>query len=75
MTEHHQDVARFPEGGQPIVYIRVADPSELPPDVKAGGSPIYALHDAAGNRLALAADRNLAFALARKNDLTPMSVH
>lgn len=65
----------FPEQGQPIVYIRVAEREELPPELQAGASTVYSVHDAAGNRLALAADRNLAFALAVRNDFVPMSVH
>lgn len=65
----------FPDEGQPIVYIRVAAPEELPPDLQAGTDTVYAVHDAAGNRLALAADRKLAFALAVRNDFVPMSVH
>lgn len=75
MTETEVQALRFPDDGQPIVYIRVANPDELPSNLRLNESPIYALHDASGNRLALAADRKLAFALARKNDLTPMSVH
>ena len=64
----------FPDEGQPIVYIRVATPEELPPDLQSD-HPIYSVHDAEGNRLALAADRRVAFALAVKNDFVPMSVH
>lgn len=75
MADSPYEAMSFPDDGQPIVYIRVASPDELPPGLQTGESPVYALHDAAGNRLALAADRKLAFALARKNDLTPMSVH
>jgi len=33
------------------------------------------VHDAAGERLALVADRKLAFLLARQNDLAPVTVH
>lgn len=65
----------FPDDGQPIVYIRVAAPDEIPADFQGGSDPIYAVHDAAGNRLALAADRRIAFALAVRNDFVPMSVH
>lgn len=65
----------FEAGGPPIVYIRIATPNELPPDLQSATAPIYSVHDAAGNRLALAADRKIAFALALKNDMVPMSVH
>lgn len=36
---------------------------------------LYALHAADGVRLALAGDRDLAFAAARQNEMTPVSVH
>ena len=74
MVDSPQNAMPFPDDGQSIVYIRVATPEELPSDVEVDG-PVYSVHDSSGNRLALAADRSLAFALARQNDLTPMSVH
>ena len=64
----------FNDEGRSIVYIRVANPDEIPADAQVEG-PVYSVHDSSGRRLALAADRKLAFALARQNDLTPMSVH
>ena len=74
MADSPYEAVPFADDGRSIVYIRVANPDELPPDAQVDG-PVYSVHDAAGNRLALAADRGLAFALARRNDLTPMSVH
>ena len=45
-------------------------------EIEAQGlEQLYALHDAAGERLALVRDRSLAFMLARQNDLAPVSVH
>lgn len=61
--------------GQPIVYVREIQPDELPPEMKGVPSPLYAVHDAEGNRLAIAADRKVAFALALKHDMVPVSVH
>ncbi|HUF86360.1 MAG TPA: DUF1150 family protein [Thermohalobaculum sp.] len=61
--------------GQPIVYVREIAADELPDDLRGGHARLYALHDAEGNRLAVAPDRRLAFALARRNDLSPVSVH
>ncbi|MBY8976967.1 DUF1150 family protein [Rhodobacteraceae bacterium NNCM2] len=63
-----------------IVYIRQADESQLPDQVRnqirGTKQKMFALHDAeSGQQLALTADRKLAFALAVKNDLTPISVH
>ena len=62
-------------GDQPIVYVREATRDTLPDDLRELPGPIYAVHDEDGNRLALAPDRRIAFALARRNDLMPMSVH
>jgi len=63
------------QAGQPIVYVRAVANDELPDELKGAPGTVYALHDAAGNRIALAPDRRLAFALAKRNDLTPLSVH
>lgn len=60
---------------RPIVYIREADRESLPENLRQVAGKIYALHDPAGNQIALAPDRQHAFAMARRNDLTPMSVH
>jgi hypothetical protein len=52
--------------------------AELPAEVREqamGMHEIYAVHDADGQRLALVKDRELAFVLARQNDLAPVSVH
>ena len=65
-------------GDEQIVYVRPVLVSELPAEVRdaAGGADeIYAVHNAEGERLALVKDRTLAFALARQNDLTPVTVH
>ena len=62
-------------GGQPIVYVREVAPDDLPDELKGTDARLYALHDADGNRLALTPDRRQAFALAKRNDLTPLSVH
>jgi hypothetical protein len=61
--------------GKPIVYVREVAPEELPDELRVAQAKLFALHDAEGNRLAIAPDRRLAFALARKNDLKPLSVH
>ena len=70
----------FPEGrGERIVYVRAVAVADLPEDVRTQGQgreTIYALHDAAdGERLALVADRRMAFFLARQNDMAPVNVH
>ncbi len=61
--------------GTQIVYVREVAPGELPDELRRVPAKLFALHDAEGNRLAIAPDRSQAFALARKNDLKPLSVH
>ena len=61
--------------GQPIVYVREVTPEELPDALRGATERLYGVHDAEGNRLALAPDRRVAFALARQNDMIPLSVH
>ena len=61
-----------------IVYIREVAVRDLPEDVQAqmeGTDKVYAVHNSDGERLALVADRQLAFVLARQNDLAPVTVH
>ncbi len=68
----------FPEQAANIVYVRPVAVSELPEEVQeqAGDADtLYAVHNAEGERLALVKDRNLAFVLARQNDLAPVTVH
>ena len=64
--------------GQRIVYVRPVAVADLPEPIRreAGGiETLYAVHDADGERLALVRDRDLAFVLARQNDLAPVHVH
>ena len=58
-----------------IVYIREADPESLPEHLRAAPGKIFSVHGEDGVRLALTQDRNVAFALARRNDMVPVSVH
>ncbi len=70
------DLQQF--GDEQIVYVRPVLVSELPEEVRHaadGAEEIYAVHNADGERLALVKNRTLAFALARQNDLTPVTVH
>ena len=65
-------------GDERIVYVRSVKAEDLPEDVRAqmgGLEEVYAVHDSDGERLALVKDRNLAFVLARQNDLAPVAVH
>lgn len=61
-----------------IVYVRPVAVADLPEDLRAqtdGMTTVYALHDTSGERLALVRDRQLAFLVARQNDMAPVSVH
>ncbi len=61
-----------------IVYVREVNIEELPLQVqnKVGDcNVLYSVNDEEGQRIALVADRKLAFTLARQNDLAPVSVH
>lgn len=68
----------LPEAARSIVYVRPIAVADLPDDVRAqigGLATVYSVNRPDGERLALVADRNLAFALARQHDLSPVSVH
>lgn len=70
------DLPKFEKGlGQAIVYVREADREDLPDHLKSAPGKLFAVHDDDGNCLAVTADRQLAFALAKRNDLVPVSVH
>ncbi len=61
-----------------IVYVKTVDVSDLPSEVQGqieGLDHLYAVHDSDGQQLALVADRQLAFRLARQNDYAPVAVH
>lgn len=60
------------------VYVRSVLTKDLPDDVQSqvgDAKVLYAVHTAAGERLALVKERGLAFILARQNDLSPVTVH
>ena len=61
-----------------IVYVRAVNVDELPREVQEqamGHKTLYAVHAEDGERLALVRDRSMAFALARQNDMDPVTVH
>ncbi len=63
---------------RPIVYVRPVAVADLPAALQAqtgGLEQLYAVHSADGQRLALVADRKLAFVLARQNDFQPVNAH
>ena len=61
-----------------LVYIRTVRVADLPDEVRSqieGVEVLFSVHRPNGERLALVADRGLAFELARQNDFAPVSVH
>lgn len=67
-----------PEALGNIVYVRPVAVASLPQELREqapGIDTIYAVHGPDGERLALVRDRNMAFFLARQNELSPVSVH
>ncbi|MEX3014413.1 DUF1150 family protein [Gymnodinialimonas hymeniacidonis] len=65
-------------GERPIVYIREVSVSDLPDEVQEraqGLDTLYAIGGENGEQIALVKDRDLAFIVARQNDMSPVSVH
>jgi hypothetical protein len=58
-----------------IVYVRELAADEMPDALRGTTARFFAVHDADGNRLAVTPDRRIAFALAKQNDMRPLSVH
>ena len=61
-----------------IVYVRPVMAEDLPGELRdqiEEGEILYAVHKSDGERLALVKDRQMAFMLARQNDLSPVAVH
>ncbi|OIQ32252.1 DUF1150 family protein [Phaeobacter sp. B1627] len=68
----------FAETGGRTVYVKTVEVADLPETVQAtvpGRKQLYAVHDEAGEQLALVADRHMAFVLARQHDYAPVPVH
>jgi len=68
----------FAKCDQKIVYIKEIALSDLPDDLDIDDlaeGPVFALHDADGAQLALAANRQVAVHLAHANDLVPVNIH
>jgi hypothetical protein len=67
-----------PNSSNKIVYIREVAAKDLPKDVQSQIGKLkklYAVHSDQGERLAFVKERNLAFVLARQNDLSPVTAH
>ncbi|SLN50394.1 DUF1150 family protein [Pseudooctadecabacter jejudonensis] len=68
----------FSEMGDRVVYVKSVAVADLPSDVQEAAGDreeLFAVHDSAGQQLALVAEREMAFVLARQNDMMPVTVH
>ena len=68
----------FADLGDRVVYVKSVDVAGLPDDVREAAGDreqLFAVHDSDGQQLALVADRQMAFVLARQNDMRPVTVH
>jgi hypothetical protein len=77
-TEMNTRYNALPESPNRTVYIRAVQVADLPDDLREqaeGIETLYAVHRPNGERLALVANRGMAFALAREHDLAPVNVH
>ncbi len=67
----------FEKIGQDIVYVKPILAADLPAGLReqvGDLEEVFAVHNAAGEQLALVANRKLAFHLARENDMRPVTV-
>ncbi|RXV64038.1 DUF1150 domain-containing protein [Roseovarius sp. A46] len=77
-TKYDFDTDFDTSAGRPIVYVRTVKADDLPEEMRAqvgNHKTLYAVHSTEGERLALVADRKLAYFLARQNDMEPVAVH
>ncbi|SDF10098.1 DUF1150 family protein [Limimaricola pyoseonensis] len=61
-----------------LVYVKPVAVADLPDEVQEqaeGLDVLFAVHDSEGQQLALVADRDLAFTLARQHDMQPLTLH
>lgn len=68
----------FSKTGDDLVYIRAVQAEDLPAEIRDHAEitgEVYAIHGSNGACLGLAPNRQMAFHLARSNDLAPVSVH
>ena len=75
MHEPHDMIA---QSDSKIVYIREVALSDLPDEVREQAGDVdslYAIGNEKGEQLALVVNRDLAFDVARQNNMDPVSVH
>jgi hypothetical protein len=72
------EVTLFPDSAKRIVYVRPIAVADLPDELRhqvEDRKTIYAVHAENGARIALVADRELAFVLARQHNSIPVNAH
>ncbi|HEU0221970.1 MAG TPA: DUF1150 family protein [Paracoccaceae bacterium] len=74
--ENHPNLTNR-HGRAAVVYVKGVRAEDLPPQVQVpkGVKILYAIHGENGEPMALVGDRRTAFAVARQNNLVPVSVH
>lgn len=68
----------LPPAERAIVYVRPVSVADLPVEVQeqiGDLTTVYSVNRPDGERVALVADRKLAFYLAREHEMVPVSVH
>lgn len=76
--EAHRPLPDLTALGADFVYVKPVLVASLPAPLREQAGEletIFAVHDAEGQQLALVADRDLAFVLARQYDRVPVTVH
>ncbi len=68
----------LPEPENRIVYVRPVAVASLPDALRAQigeKKTVYAVHGEDGEQIALVAERDMAFMLARQHDMAPVNAH
>ncbi|WP_296420793.1 DUF1150 family protein [Pseudooctadecabacter sp.] len=68
----------FSDMGDRLVYVKAVAVADLPDEVREAAGDLdelFAVHDSEGQQLALVAEREMAFVLARQHDMQPVTVH
>ncbi|MBB5722687.1 hypothetical protein FHS72_002317 [Loktanella ponticola] len=72
------DKYMFAKRDKHIVYLKEVAADDVPDGIDLDDhnqGPVFAIHDADGAQLAVAANRQIAIHLAQANDLVPVTLH
>lgn len=73
MHEHHDALRRITVDA--LAHLGIEQVAYVKPVTLEDGQIAFAIHAADGQEIAMLADRDVAFATVRQNDLEPVSVH